>query len=148
MGRDADRELADTADQVDEIDRVLELARGQVEVLGWVATQREHVLDARAAVARHDLLELARVCAAHVRCAIAVIPVSRLIRVTMSCVRSRVVPPAPYVTDTYEGASGSSSWSVRSSVASASSVFGGKNSNEMLRPCRRMSLILTTSERA
>src|SRR6187399_1061099 len=61
---------------------------------------------------------------------------------TRSWVRSRVVPPAPYVTDTYDGASGSSSCNVRSRIASASSVRGGKNSKDTDRPCVRMSLIL------
>ena len=48
----------------------------------------------------------------------------------MSRVRSRVEPPAPYVTDTNDGPSGSSSPIVFSSARAASSVLGGKNSNE------------------
>src|SRR5713101_6264302 len=63
---------------------------------------------------------------------------------TRPWVRSRVVPPAPYVTDTYEGASGSSSASVRSRTRSISSVRGGPNSNEKLGPSRRISWILAT----
>ena len=84
----------------------------------------------------------ARVWAAHVRWAIALIDVSRLMRTTRSCVRSRVDPPAPYVTDTNDGCSGSSSRSACSSCASAAGVLGGKNSNDELGPLARMSAIL------
>ena len=72
----------------------------------------------------------------------AVIDVSRLMRTTRSWVRSRVDPPAPYVTDTNEGLSGSSSPSACSSCSSAAGVFGGKNSNDELGPLARMSTIL------
>src|SRR5687768_10364401 len=48
----------------------------------------------------------ARVCPRHVRCAIGVIAVSWRTQVTTSRVRWRVLPPAPYVTDTKLGGSG------------------------------------------
>src|ERR1700688_1848603 len=51
-------------------------------------------------------------------------------RRTVRCVRSRVLPPAPYVTDTKRGASGSRRLTARHSVSSLSGGFGGKNSNE------------------
>jgi hypothetical protein len=76
-----------------------------------------------------------------VRWAIGVIDVLRRMSTTRSWVRSRVDPPAPYVTDTYEGPRGSSSISACRNVSSAFSVRGGKNSNEKLRPRLRMSLI-------
>jgi hypothetical protein len=78
----------------------------------------------------------------------AVIVVVRRMSTTMSCVRSRVVPPAPYVTDTYEGARDSSSTSVVRSVCSISGVRGGKNSKEKLRPRCKISLILAIGVRA
>ena len=128
---DADREVAVLAHEADEIDRVVELARRQVEVLRRVAAEGQDVLDPGVAVAGDDLGELgSRVCAAQVRCAIAVIDVSRLISTTRSWVRSRVEPPAPYVTETYEGLSGSRRRSVRESTFSISSSRGGENSNE------------------
>src|SRR5262249_37612946 len=49
-------------------------------------------------------------------------------RTTRSCVRSRVDPPAPYVTETNDGASDCSDAIVRNNSSLASSVFGGKNS--------------------
>ena len=51
----------------------------------------------------------------------------------MCTVRSRVVPPAPYVTDTKVGCSGSSSRSAVHSCRSPASSLGGKNSNEIER---------------
>ena len=45
----------------------------------------------------------ARVWPTHVRCATGVSGVSRAIRAVMPIVLSRVVPPAPYVTDTNVG---------------------------------------------
>ncbi len=65
-----------------------------------------------------------------VRWPIGVRVVSLAIRSVTRMVRSRVDPPAPYVTDTKVGASGSSSRSARHSCRSPSSVFGGKNSKE------------------
>ncbi len=64
------------------------------------------------------------------RCAIASIPYSRLISRVISIVRSRVEPPAPYVTDTNAGPSSRSSDRVPRSLSMPSSSFGGKNSNE------------------
>ena len=49
-------------------------------------------------------------------------------------VRSRVEPPAPYVTETKLGFKGSSSRIAVHSARSPSSVFGGKNSKEKERP--------------
>jgi hypothetical protein len=51
----------------------------------------------------------ARVWPWQVRWAIGVMAVSRRTQATMSWVRSRVLPPAPYVTETKLGARGSSS---------------------------------------
>src|SRR6266536_1634243 len=48
----------------------------------------------------------------------------------MSRVSTRVVPPAPYVTETYVGWSGARSAIVSYRRRSASGVLGGKNSNE------------------
>src|ERR1044072_7058886 len=47
--------------------------------------------------------------------------------------------------DTNDGRNGASSWSVVWSCASASSVFGGKNSNEKQRPAARSSEIRVTA---
>ena len=66
----------------------------------------------------------------HVRCAIGTIDVCFAMRSVIAIVRSRVVPPAPYVTETNVGCSGSSSRRVRHSSASPSASFGGKNSKE------------------
>ena len=62
---DADREVAVLANEADEIDRVRELARREVEVLRRVAAQGEDVLDPRVAVARDDLRRAGRACARH-----------------------------------------------------------------------------------
>src|SRR3954468_1185311 len=51
-------------------------------------------------------------------------------RSVMCPVRSRVEPPAPYVTDTKVGCRPSSSRIACQRLRSPSSVFGGKNSNE------------------
>src|SRR5262249_32905735 len=51
-------------------------------------------------------------------------------RLTVECVRSRVEPPAPYVTATKLGLSGASRVIDSHNVFSLSSVFGGKNSKE------------------
>src|SRR5262245_61554149 len=56
--------------------------------------------------------------------------VSDAIRSVTRTVRSRVEPPAPYVTETKAGCKGSSSRIAVHSRRSASSSFGGKNSNE------------------
>src|SRR3954447_15004592 len=65
-----------------------------------------------------------------VKCAIASSPSSCLMRLTIAIVRSRVEPPAPYVTDTNDGSSCFSSCAARQRFSMPSSVFGGKNSNE------------------
>jgi hypothetical protein len=72
-----------------------------------------------------------RECPTQVTCAIGSIPSSALTRVTTSIVRSRLDPPAPYVTDTKAGSSTRSASIVSMSFATPASVFGGKNSNEM-----------------
>ena len=64
------------------------------------------------------------------RWAIASIPSSCLIHPVSSTVRSRVDPPAPYVTETKSGCSEDRVRNVPRRVASPSSVFGGKNSKE------------------
>ena len=107
---DADREVADAPGEADQVDGVLELARGAGR--GPSAGRRRGRGRSRSPSPGSGSTissSSARVCAAHVRCAIAVIDVSWLMCTTRSCVRSRVVPPAPYVTDTYDGCSGSSS---------------------------------------
>ena len=70
-----------------------------------------------------------------------VMPVSRRTQLTTSWVRWRVLPPAPYVTETKLGPSGSSSAMVRPRLSWAPSVFGGKNSNENVLPDARRSAI-------
>src|SRR5215210_4979323 len=65
-----------------------------------------------------------------VKWAIASSPSSCLIRLTIVIVRSRVEPPAPYVTDTKAGSSCFSSEAARHRFSIPSSDFGGKNSNE------------------
>ena len=65
-----------------------------------------------------------------VRCAIGSIEVSCAIRRVMATVRSRVVPPAPYVTETKVGRNGSSSLIDCHRTRSPSSSLGGKNSKE------------------
>ncbi len=76
----------------------------------------------------------ARVAPTQVRCAAGFSGVSLMMRETVACVRSRVDPPAPYVTDTNDGDSGARRSIERQSVCSISSVFGGKNSNDARRP--------------
>src|SRR6185437_14427627 len=71
-----------------------------------------------------------RDAATQVRCAAGFRLVSSTMRLTVAWVRSRVEPPAPYVTETKDGASGSSRRIAVHSDASASSVLGGENSNE------------------
>src|SRR5687767_5878125 len=51
-------------------------------------------------------------------------------RAVVRIVRSRLEPPAPYVTDTNAGSSGSRRRMARHSSASPASSFGGKNSTE------------------
>ena len=51
-------------------------------------------------------------------------------------VRSRVVPPAPKVTETNDGASGASRSTERQSLSAPSGVCGGKNSKD--RPGRAL----------
>jgi hypothetical protein len=65
-----------------------------------------------------------------VRCAIGSSVVSVATRSVTATVVSRVVPPAPYVIDTNDGCSDSSSRMACQSSRSPSAVFGGKNSNE------------------
>jgi hypothetical protein len=65
-----------------------------------------------------------------VRCAIGSSVVSVATRSVTATVVSRVVPPAPYVIDTNDGCSDSSSRMACHSSRSPSLVFGGKNSNE------------------
>ena len=78
-----------------------------------------------------------------VRWAIAVIDVSRAIRPVTRTVVLRVVPPAPYVTDTNVGRYGSSSRIASHSCSSPAASLGGKNSNENDRsPSRTRSPIL------
>src|SRR3954465_9511943 len=72
---------------------------------------------------------------------------SSLIRTTASRVNSRVDPSAPYVTDTNDGSSGAGSGTAFPSWRRASSVFGGKNSNEMVRPAASRSAILDIRKR-
>src|SRR4051794_2052031 len=60
--------------------------------------------------------------------------VSVAIRSVTAIVVSRVVPPAPYVIDTNDGRSGSSSRIACHSSRSPSAVLGGKNSNEKVGP--------------
>ena len=70
------------------------------------------------------------VCPTQHRWAIGRSDVSWAIRRVMPMVRSRVPPPAPYVTDTNVGRSGSSSLMERQRTSSPSASLGGKNSNE------------------
>jgi hypothetical protein len=70
------------------------------------------------------------VCPTQVRWAIGVSVVSRAIRAVIAAVRSRVEPPAPYVTDTKPGFNGSSSRIDCHSTRSPAASFGGKNSKE------------------
>src|SRR5687768_8544630 len=65
-----------------------------------------------------------------VRCAIASTSKSRLKRETRSSVRWRVLPPAPYVTETNVGLCSRRRETVSTSWAVPSSLRGGKNSNE------------------
>ena len=58
VGGDSDREVADLAHQLDELDCVLQLPRRQVEVGGRVAAEAEDVLDPGIAVPGDDLDEL------------------------------------------------------------------------------------------
>ena len=65
-----------------------------------------------------------------VTCGTASSPRSRASRRTMASVRSRVVPPAPQVTETNAGPSAASSSIADQNASSASTLRGGKNSNE------------------
>jgi hypothetical protein len=104
-------------------------ARGQLR--RQVTAEGEDVLDARGAVRSARISAIsARVWPWHVRWAIGVIEVSRRTQLTISWVRALVLPPAPYVTDTKLGASGSSSAIVCPRDSWAPSVLGGKNSKE------------------
>src|SRR5260221_5989505 len=58
--RDRNREVAQLADELDEIDREVELAFGEIEIDGRITAQREDVLDPRVAVAKDDLAHLDR----------------------------------------------------------------------------------------
>ena len=90
MGGDADREVADLAGQLDQVDRVGELRGRQVGVVGDVAAEGHDVLDAGVAVVLQDLASSrARVWPTQTRWAIAVRRPSRWIRVTRSKVRWR-----------------------------------------------------------
>jgi hypothetical protein len=70
------------------------------------------------------------VAATQVRWAAGFSAVSRTRRETVEWVRSRVEPPAPYVTETKLGLSGASRSIEAHRVASISGVLGGKNSKE------------------
>src|SRR5262249_6150918 len=65
--------------------------------------------------------------------------VSVAIRSVTDRVVSRVEPPAPYVMDTNDGRSDSSSRTASHSWRCPSGVFGGKNSNEKVGPFSRIS---------
>jgi hypothetical protein len=65
-----------------------------------------------------------------VKCPTGVSVVSAAIRPVIRTVRSRVEPPAPYVTDTNVGCSGSSWRTDSQRRRSSAAVFGGMNSNE------------------
>src|SRR4051794_34081574 len=80
----------------------------------------------------------ARVWPTQVRCAIGSSEVSAAIRPVTRTVVSRVVPPAPYVTETNVGRYGSSSLIARQSCSSPSASLGGKNSKENDRSPSRM----------
>jgi hypothetical protein len=69
-----------------------------------------------------------------VRCATGNSVVSDAICSVISIVRARVEPPAPYVTDTNDGCSDSSSRIVCHSSRSSSAERGGKNSKENVGP--------------
>src|ERR1700730_6023423 len=71
-----------------------------------------------------------RAAATQVRCAAGFTRVSFTIRATVAWVRSRVEPPAPYVTETKLGPSGASRLISSQRVASIASLAGGKNSKE------------------
>src|SRR5689334_15052649 len=71
-----------------------------------------------------------RVWPTQVRWAIGTIEVSTAILRVIPMVRSRVVPPAPYVTDTKVGLSCSSERSASHSPTVPASSLGGKNSKE------------------
>jgi hypothetical protein len=73
-----------------------------------------------------------------VRWAIGSRVVSVATRSVTATVVSRVEPPAPYVIETNDGRSGSSSRIARHNSRSPSGVFGGKNSNEKVGPDRRI----------
>ncbi len=80
-----------------------------------------------------------------VRCPIGTSEVSRAIRPVSWTVVSRVVPPAPYVTETNVGAYGSSSRIAVQSCSAPASSRGGMNSNEIDRsPWRIRSAMLAT----
>ena len=65
-----------------------------------------------------------------VRCPTGVSVVSAAMRSVVSTVFTRVVPPAPYVTDTKVGEYPSSRRNARHSCCSWASSRGGKNSKE------------------
>src|SRR5262249_59646513 len=75
--------------------------------------------------------------ATQVRCAGGTNAVPARMLLTVGWVRSRVLPPAPYVTDTKSGASGASRSIDSHRILSISSLLGGKNSNDT--PIRRRS---------
>ena len=74
-----------------------------------------------------------------VRWPIARSEVSRAIRPVIATVVSRVVPPAPYVTETNVGWYGSRSRIADHSCSTPASSLGGMNSNEIDRSPSRMS---------
>ena len=96
---DADREVAELADELAPVDRSTRSRPRSSRTRGAVrriAAQREDVLDARArASARAPRASRRSVALTQVRCAIAVICCSRWMRSTMPRVFSRVPPPAP-----------------------------------------------------
>src|SRR5579883_3501126 len=71
-----------------------------------------------------------RLAPTQVRCGAPTRGVSRWMRVTSWCVRVRVEPSAPYVTDTNRGARGARRSTERHSVASTAASPGGKNSKD------------------
>jgi hypothetical protein len=71
-----------------------------------------------------------RVDPTQVKCATVEIPVRCVISRAIRMERSRVEPPAPYVTETKSGAIDLSPSMAAHSRSSPSTSFGGKNSNE------------------
>ncbi len=92
--RDADGEVADAADEFDELGGVDEVA-GVGAVGRRVASEREDVLDARVAVVVMSSVSSSRVWPMQVRCGIVGNACSALSRFTSVSVVPRVLPSAP-----------------------------------------------------